>query len=107
MTVKLLNEPHFRFRSSKGGRTGSSEYTLVKMPHCWKSRVTGPLKQAAKTEGSQCIRAVPPVLAADKHIAGNYPAEVSDPKILLLHWIAVYTVLTHFFMNIQIKLHPL
>ena len=40
MTVKLLTEHHLEFLISKGGCTGSSESTLVKMPHCWKSRVT-------------------------------------------------------------------
>ena len=39
MTVKLLTETHLRFLSLKGGSTGSSESTLVKIPHCWKSRV--------------------------------------------------------------------
>ena len=38
MTVKLLTEHHLEFLSLKGG-TGSSESTLVKMPHCWKSHV--------------------------------------------------------------------
>ena len=40
MTVKLLTEHHLKFLSLKGGYTGSSESTLVKMPHCWKSHVT-------------------------------------------------------------------
>ena len=40
MSVKLLTEHHLGFLSLKGGSTGSSESTLVKMPHCWKSRVT-------------------------------------------------------------------
>ena len=40
MTVKLLIEPHLRFLSLKGGCTGLSEPTLVKIPHCWKSCVT-------------------------------------------------------------------
>ena len=43
MSVKLLAEHHLEFLSLKGGPTGSSEYTLVKMPHCWKSH------------GSHCI----------------------------------------------------
>ena len=38
MSVKLLTEHHLEFLSLKGGYTGSSEFTLVKMPHCWKSR---------------------------------------------------------------------
>ena len=40
MSVKLLTEHHLRFRSLKGGYTGLSESTLVKMPHCWKSHIT-------------------------------------------------------------------
>ena len=39
MTVKLLTEPHLEFLSFKGGCTGSSESTLVKMQYCWKSHV--------------------------------------------------------------------
>ena len=39
MTVKLLAGQHLEFLSLKGGCTGSSESTLVKMPHCWKSYV--------------------------------------------------------------------
>ena len=37
MIVKLLTEHHLRVLSLKGGYTGSSESTLVKMPNCWKS----------------------------------------------------------------------
>ena len=40
MIVKLLTEHHLVFLSLKGGCTGSSESTLVKMPHCLKSRAT-------------------------------------------------------------------
>ena len=36
---KLLTEHHLEFISLKGGCTGSSESTFVKMPHCWKSHV--------------------------------------------------------------------
>ena len=39
MIVKLLTEHHLEFLSFKGGCIGSSESTLVKMPHCWKSHV--------------------------------------------------------------------
>ena len=37
MSVKLLTEHHLEFLILKGGCTGSSESTQVKMPHCWKS----------------------------------------------------------------------
>ena len=43
MTVKLLIKQHLGFLSLKGGCTGSSESTLVTMPHRWKSRVTAKL----------------------------------------------------------------
>ena len=39
MSVKLLTEHNLRFLSLKGGYTGLSESTLVKIPHCWKSHV--------------------------------------------------------------------
>ena len=40
MSVKQLTERHLEFLRLKGGCTGLSESTLVKMPHCWKSHVT-------------------------------------------------------------------
>ena len=39
MTVKLLTEHRLEFLSLKGGYTGSSESTLVKIQHCLKSHV--------------------------------------------------------------------
>ena len=39
MIVKLLTEHHLEFLTLKGGRTGSSESTLVKMPLSLKSHV--------------------------------------------------------------------
>ena len=39
MSMKLLTEHQFYFLSLKGGCTGWSESTLVKMPH-WKSHVS-------------------------------------------------------------------
>ena len=37
MSVKPLTEHLLEVLCLKGGCTGSSESTLVKMPHCWKS----------------------------------------------------------------------
>ena len=39
MIVKLLTEHHLEFQRLKGGCRGSSESTLVKMPHCWKANI--------------------------------------------------------------------
>ena len=43
MSVKLLTEQDLESLMLKGGRTGSSKSTLVKMPHCWKSHVVAQL----------------------------------------------------------------
>ena len=40
MIVMPMTKHYLEFLSLKGGCTGSSESTLVKMSHCWKSRVT-------------------------------------------------------------------
>ena len=40
MSVKLLTEHHLEFLGLKGGYTGSTESTRVKIPHCWESHVT-------------------------------------------------------------------
>ena len=57
MTVKLLTEHHWEFLSLKGGCTGSSEPTLVKMPHCWKSHVMAHigLPHMCEREGSGSV----------------------------------------------------
>ena len=49
MIVKLLTEDNLEFLGLKGGRPGSSESTLVKMPHCWKSHVTAHIVFMAKS----------------------------------------------------------
>ena len=49
MSVKLLTEHHLEFLSLKGGCTGSSKSTLVKMPHLsWKSNVTTQMRSEVK-----------------------------------------------------------
>ena len=40
MNVKLLTEHNLEFLILKADYTCSAESALVKMPHCWKSRVT-------------------------------------------------------------------
>ena len=43
MNVQLLEEHNLEFLSLKGDCTSSSESTIVKMTHCWKSRVMAQL----------------------------------------------------------------
>ena len=45
MTVELLTEHCLEFLSLKGGCTGSSESTLVKMSNCWESRAAAHMIQ--------------------------------------------------------------
>ena len=49
MTVKLLTEQNLEFLNLIRGCTGSSESTLVKMPHCWKSHVLAHICSAVMT----------------------------------------------------------
>ena len=48
MTVKSLTEHHLGFQRLKGGCTSSSQSTLVKIPHCWKSHVTAQMSLFTK-----------------------------------------------------------
>ena len=55
MNVKPLTEHYLEFQSLKGGCIGSSESTLVKMPHCWKSHVTAHLSKNIKRKESEIL----------------------------------------------------
>ena len=54
MTVKLLTEHHLEFLCLIGGCTGSSESTLVKMPHCWKSHAAAQISFKIQSE-ERCV----------------------------------------------------
>ena len=57
MSVKLLTEYHLEFLSLKGGCTGLSESTRVKVPHCWKSRVMAHYHDVeTRSDISPCIK---------------------------------------------------
>ena len=60
MIVKLLTEHHLEFLSLKRCCTGSSESTLVKMPHCWKLHVTAHMSVSGTSQGSLPAQPVPP-----------------------------------------------
>ena len=52
MSGKLLTEHHLEFLSLKGGCTGSSESSNVKIPHRWKSHVATHLLHVEKKRHS-------------------------------------------------------
>ena len=54
MIVKLLTEHNLEFLSLKGGCTGPSESTHVKMPHCWKSHAPAQVS-IVKKEVGECM----------------------------------------------------
>ena len=61
MIVKLLTEHQMEFLSLKGDCTGSSESTLVKMPHCWEPHVAAHFRKENKDclgveESKRCLR---------------------------------------------------
>ena len=53
MTVKLLTEQHLEFLSLKGGCTGLSVSTHVKITHCWKSHVAVHFKRIVRSAVAQ------------------------------------------------------
>ena len=55
MTVTLLTEHTLEFLSLKGGCTGLSESTHVKMPHCWKSHVAAHLLNLMDVRSTKCF----------------------------------------------------
>ena len=54
MSVKLLTEHNLEFLSLKGGYSGSSESTHVKMPHCCKSHVMAQYRNDISSYGDHC-----------------------------------------------------
>ena len=56
MIVRLLIVQHLDFLSLKGGCTGSSKSTHVKMPHCWKSHVTAQSIFTGKTNEKMAVK---------------------------------------------------
>ena len=95
MIVKLLTEHHLEFLSLKGGCRDSSESTLVKLPHCWKSHVTVLLiifrsqndGSSRRNQHSLCpFEPVPPLL----HTGGDLRAP--DYRASDIHRVQIYTV---------------
>ena len=72
MIVKLLTEHLLEVLSLKEGCTCSSESTLVKMPHCWKSHVTAHTISTF-SHGSTVDELTSKMKYMMKKIQGNYP----------------------------------
>ena len=53
MIVELLTEHHSEYLSLKEGCRGSSESTLVKMSHCWKSHAAAQFYESVQQSLSQ------------------------------------------------------
>ena len=70
MTVNLLTKQHLEFLSLTEACTGSSESTLVKVPHSWKSHVGAHMRAnilVSKQKGSKTsFRKKPLVLYISK-----------------------------------------
>ena len=70
MSVKLLTGNHSEFLSLKGGCTGSSLSTLVKIPHCWKSRFVAQMACAPSLHSNQPVH--PPSLVRVVSVFSGY-----------------------------------
>ena len=90
MCVKLLIELNLVFLSLTGGCTGSSESTLVKMAHCWKSHVTvqiflnnGPRMQSVTCLATDaCLTADPGVPSLILNAARSHTFMEIDREII-------------------------
>ena len=78
MIVKLLTEHHLAFLSLKGGITGSSESTLVKMPHYWKLHVVAHIFMSLHTSLWRPSRLCNPKLTENANF--DVSKETRDPK---------------------------
>ena len=76
MTVKLLTEHYLTFLSLKGCCTGSSESTLVKIQHCWKSHVTAQLFYFVAPTSPDPLTNITPALCRD--LLGSKCQKVKD-----------------------------
>ena len=71
MIVKLLIEQHLEFLNLKGGCTGSSESTLVKMSHCWKSQDSS-IKSSVDTKEAETVTISTMRELAERSLIGTY-----------------------------------
>ena len=94
ISVKLLIELNLVFLSITGGCTGSSESTLVKMAHCWKSHATvqtflntGPRRQSVTCLATDaCLTSdpsVPSLIAARSNTFMEIDHEIISTVIFL------------------------
>ena len=88
MTVKLLTEHHLEFLNLTGGCTGSSESTLVKTPHGWKSHVAallyGPRRKKTCLQGvceQQRCRPACASAQSDQHLCYSLSGEQKVDKL--------------------------
>ena len=79
MAVKLLTEHHLEFLSLKEGCTGSSESTLAKMQHCWKSHVKGHIKLTERVKGRKMKIQISN--QSNKHATPNEPRHVISNNV--------------------------
>ena len=76
MTDMLLVEQHLEFLSLKGGFT--LEYTLVKMPHCWKYHVAAQIEVVVVIQPEAC----PPSNNQADTIARNHVSDHTKVRCL-------------------------
>ena len=104
MSAKLLIEHHLEFLSLKGSCTGSSESTLVKIQHCWKSHVTthyfslySPNTILQESENGHCIFLAKSNIIQLKQSCSLYTliTPLIDFPMFYIKYLTVYNVQMH------------
>ena len=72
MSAKLLTKQHLEFLSLRESCTGSSEFTLVKMPHCWESHVAALLFPEVGKRSCYCERGRPTSSTFNQLLSGHF-----------------------------------
>ena len=86
MTVKLLTKQNLESLSLTGGCAGSSESTLVKMPHCWKSHVVAHLTFTIFSSRYGPGRLLTPILQLFKEVTSFRKTPVSQNTLNGKYW---------------------
>ena len=117
MRVMLLTEHHLEFLSVNGGCTGSSEATLVKMTHCWKSHVAAQTRSLLVSNRNFHSRVPAPLNSLQDYFISLYSEQrlftetllslfirCSVPGVVLIVSISAFCLLPYFSYSHEYRL---
>ena len=101
MIVKLLTEHNLEFLCLKGVCTGSSESSLVKVSHCWKSHVAAHIELFS--DARQCNRKIGNSIVKAQSMHISFPFNASHAFLLSADFYQHYCFKNSSGGNISVK----